>query len=83
MLYEVITKEMSVLSGVSERTLRYYEELELLKPQRKAENSYRFYTTKEIQRLQQILFYRELDFPLAKICTLLENPPSDITQLLA
>lgn len=58
--------ELSKLSGVSRRTLRYYEELGLLKPKR-AQNDYRVYESNDVDQLQLILFYRELGYPLKTI----------------
>ncbi len=59
--------ELAKLSGVSVRTLHYYDEIGLLKPAVIAVNGYRYYGQKEIVQLQQILFYRELDFSLEDI----------------
>lgn len=60
-------KKLAKLSGVSIRTLRFYDEIGLLPPAFYGENGYRYYEEKELLRLQQILFFRELDFPLADI----------------
>lgn len=60
--------EMAKLSGVSVRTLHYYDEIGLLKPSEViSETGYRYYDEESIMKLQQILFYRELDFPLKEI----------------
>src|ERR1041385_8569080 len=64
-------KKLAKLSGVSVRTLHFYDELGLLKPARYGENGYRYYEKEELLRLQQILFYRELGFPLGEIAGLL------------
>ena len=64
---EYTVNKLSKMSGVSSRTLRYYDEIELLKPIRIAESGYRMYGQKELDTLQQILFYRELGFPLEDI----------------
>ena len=64
---EYTVNKLSKISGVSARTLRYYNEIELLKPVRIAESGYRMYGQKELDVLQQILFYRELGFPLEDI----------------
>ncbi|WP_353989728.1 MerR family transcriptional regulator [Pediococcus argentinicus] len=66
-------KQVADLSGVSIRTLRYYDEIELLKPNDLSEAGYREYTDKEIDRLQLILFYRELDLPLKQIKLLMDG----------
>ena len=60
-------KEVSQLSGVSVRTLHYYDEIDLLKPTVVAENGYRYYNCDAVVRLQEILHYRELDSPLKKL----------------
>ena len=68
-------KEMSRLSGVSVRTLHYYHEIHLLKPAYVDEHTgYRFYDEKSLLRMQEILFYRELDFPLKSIGQILSSP---------
>lgn len=64
---EYTVNKLSKISGVSARTLRYYDEIGLLKPARVASSGYRIYGKKELDMLQQILFYRELDFPLDEI----------------
>lgn len=75
-------KQLSALSGVSVRTLHHYDKLGLLKPEKRSEAGYRFYGRKELLRLQQILFYRELEFPLEKIKELLDDPDFDLIQSL-
>lgn len=55
------------MANVSTRTLRYYDEIGLLVPKRKSKNNYRLYNLSEIDRLQQILFFRELEIPLEQI----------------
>ena len=59
--------EVAKLSGVTIKTLYHYHKIGLLMPESIAENSYRYYGEKELKRLQQILFYRELDFSLENI----------------
>ena len=71
---EYSIKKLAQISGVTTRTLRYYDEIGLLTPLRVASNGYRIYGPYEVQRLQQILFYREMDFSLDEIKNLLENP---------
>jgi len=70
-------KEISILAGVSVRTLHNYDQIGLLSPARIAENGYRQYDDAELLRLQQILFYRELDFKLMDIRALLDDPNFD------
>ena len=64
-------KEVSHLSGVSIRTLHYYDKIGLLKPTIVAENGYRYYDGTALSRLQMILYFRDLSFPLETIKTLL------------
>lgn len=70
---EWTVKEAARLSGVSVRTLHYYDETGLLPPARVTETGYRLYGEKELARLQQILLYRELDFSLRDIRALLDS----------
>ena len=74
-------KEVSQLSGVSVRTLHYYDEIDLLKPSVVAENGYRYYNRDAVVRLQEILLYRELDFPLKKL-KIVGQPGYDKVQAL-
>lgn len=69
--------ELAVISGVSVRTLHYYDQIGLLHPMRIAENGYRIYGSKEVDQLQQILFYRELKVPLKKIKAIMSTPDYD------
>ncbi len=64
---EYTINKLAKLAGISTRTLRYYDELGLLTPVRLSSNGYRIYGQKEVNRLQQILFYRELGMPLDEI----------------
>lgn len=73
-------KELAELSGVSTRTLRYYDQIGLLRPMRAAENGYRLYTSQQLDRLQEILFYRELGFSLEEIRDLLDSSVYDREQ---
>ena len=66
--------ETAAMVGVTIRTLRYYDRIGLLKPAEISEAGYRYYTEREISLLQQILFYRELGFPLDEIKPLLCAP---------
>ena len=60
-------KELSMITGVSIRTLRYYDEIGLLKPTELTETGYRLYDNKALEKLQEILFFRELEIPLIKL----------------
>ncbi len=64
---EYTVQKLSKMAGVSTRTLRYYDEIGLLKPARISQSGYRIYGENEINKLQQILFYRELDVSLDQI----------------
>lgn len=60
-------KKLSNLSGISVRTLHFYEELGLLKPAYYGSNGYRYYEAQELLQLQQILFFKELGLTLKQI----------------
>lgn len=75
-------KELAELSGVSARTLRYYDQIGLLKPERQEENGYRIYGKQQVDRLQQILFYRQLGMPLEKIRKTIDSPGYDRNRAL-
>ncbi|MDR2559809.1 MAG: MerR family transcriptional regulator [Oscillospiraceae bacterium] len=68
---EYTINKLSKMSGVSTRALRYYDEINLLKPLRVAQSKYRIYGQEQVDTLQQILFYRELDFSLEDIKAML------------
>src|SRR5690606_10859323 len=70
-------KQVAELSGVSVRTLHYYDEIGLLRPAYVGSNGYRYYTEGELLRLQQILLHRELGFALKEIAALLDAPGFD------
>lgn len=75
-------RQLAKAAGVSVRTLHHYDAIGLLKPSHVGENGYRYYGRPELLRLQQILFYRELDFPLAEIGAILDDPAFDAVQAL-
>lgn len=75
-------KELSDLTGISVRTLHYYDEIGLLKPTKKSEAGYRLYDDKALETLQQILFFREFDIPLKEIKAVMGNPAFDRNQIL-
>ncbi len=60
-------KEISRLTGISVRTLHYYDEINLLKPTKTTDAGYRLYDDTALERMQQILLFRELEFPLKEI----------------
>ena len=75
-------KEISDLTGISVRTLHYYDEIGLLKPTEKSDAGYRLYDDKALETLQQILFFREFDIPLKEIKAVMDNPVLERNQLL-
>jgi DNA-binding transcriptional MerR regulator len=75
-------KQVSDLAGVSIRTLHYYDEIGLLKPASHGENGYRYYDEQALLRLQQILFFRELDFSLNEIKTIMDQSDFDLLHAL-
>ena len=75
-------KEVSMITGVSIRTLRYYDEIGLLKPTELTEAGYRLYDNKALEKLQEILFFRELEIPLIDIKKIMDTPNYDKEQML-
>lgn len=75
-------KEVSNLTGISVRTLHYYDEIGLLKPTDKSEVGYRLYDDKALETLQQVLFFREFDIPLREIKAIMADPALDRNQIL-
>ena len=75
-------KEISNITGISVRALHYYDEIGLLEPTDKSDAGYRLYDDKALERLQQILFFREFDIPLKEIKAVMENPALDRNQIL-
>ena len=71
---EYTVQKLSELAKISSRTLRYYDEIGLLKPARINSSGYRIYGQKQVDRLQQILFYRALGVGLEEIKEILDNP---------
>lgn len=76
-IMEYTVNKLARLSGVSGRTLRYYDQIGLLEPSRINSSSYRIYGQKEVDRLQQILFYRELEVGLGDIMKIMDQPAFD------
>ena len=74
---EYTVKALAELAGVTPRTLRWYDQTGLLKPLRTTEAGYRLYGPKQLDRLQDILFYRELGLDLASIRAILDDPAFD------
>ena len=74
--------EVAQISGVSIRTLRYYDEIGLLSPSKDELSKYRIYNEKDIETLQQILFYRELKYSLTEINEILTDETYDLLKSL-
>ncbi|MNW25499.1 HTH-type transcriptional activator mta [compost metagenome] len=75
-------KEVAKLAGISVRTLHHYDEIGLLVPNEVTTAGYRLYSEDDLARLQQILFFRELDFPLKQIQEILSSPSFDRVEAL-
>lgn len=75
-------KQLAKMAGVSVRTLHYYDEIGLLHPSTRSAAGYRRYGQPELLRLQQILFFKELNFPLDKIGRILDDPDFDQIEAL-
>ena len=73
-------KQVSALTGVSVRTLQFYDEIGLFKPTKVTEAGYRLYDDGALEILQQILLFKELDFSLKEIKTIMDNPGFDKTE---
>jgi DNA-binding transcriptional MerR regulator len=71
-------KQLSKMAGVTPRTLHHYDDIGLLKPSRVGDNGYRYYGEEALLKLQQILFYRELDFPLDDIKKIMGRRDFDV-----
>ena len=74
--------EVSKLTGVSIRTLQYYDTIGLLKPIEYTESGYRLYDDTSLERLQQILLFKELEFPLKEIKKIIDAPNFDRNKAL-
>lgn len=80
---KMLIKEFAVFTGVSVRTLHYYDEIGLLKPAFVDKSTgYRYYDEKSLLRMQEVLFYRELDFSLKNIAEILSSPAYDTRKVL-
>lgn len=75
-------KQIADLAGVTTRTLRYYDEIGLLRPAGTGNNGYRYYDLGTLLQLQQILFFRELDIPLKDIQLILSQPDFNLLRAL-
>jgi DNA-binding transcriptional MerR regulator len=79
---EYTIQKLGLLAGVSTRTLRYYDEIGILKPARINSSGYRIYGQAEVDNLQQILFYKELGIPLEIIKEIITSPSFDAAKAL-
>ncbi len=80
---KMLIKDFAELCSVSVRTLHYYDEIELLKPSFTDEwTGYRYYNEESLMRMQEIMFYRELDFSLKSIKEILSSPDYDKREAL-
>ena len=75
-------KEVSQLAGISIRTLRYYDEMGLLKPTQVSEAGYRLYDDKALEQLQEIMFFKEMALPLEQIKKIIEDPTLNRQEVL-
>lgn len=75
--------EVAKLTGITARTLHYYDEIGLLKPTKVTEAGYRMYDDTALSRLQNILLFRELKFPLKEIKVILDSPNFDPSEAIA
>jgi DNA-binding transcriptional MerR regulator len=80
---EYTVQKLGLLAGVSTRTLRYYDEIGILKPARINSSGYRIYGQTEVDKLQQILFYKELGFHLDKIKDIVNSPSFNAAKALS
>lgn len=74
--------EVAEVAGVSVRALHHYDEIGLLHPSGRSEAGYRLYSDRDLERLQQVLFFRELGFPLEEIARILSDPSFDRREAL-
>ena len=79
---EYSIKDIADLAGVTTRTIRYYDEIGLLNPANTGDNHYRYYDQDSLLRLQQILFFRELDVPLREIELIMSRPDFDLLRAM-
>lgn len=79
---EYSIRQLSKLAGISARALRYYDKIGLLKPSSVRESGYRFYGEKELEMLQQILFYKERGLKLEQIAEIMQKENFDVMEAL-
>jgi MerR family transcriptional regulator, thiopeptide resistance regulator len=74
--------QVAQLTGVTVRTLHHYDEIGLLRPSARSEAGYRLYDDADLERLQQVLFFRVLEFPLEEIARIMHDPHFDVRAAL-
>ena len=79
---KMMIHEVAKLTGITIRTLHYYDEIGLLNPTELTEAGYRLYDNKALEKLQEIMFFRELEIPLVDIKKIMDNPNYDKEQAL-
>ena len=79
---EYTINKLANIAGISTRTLRYYDEIDLLKPCRISSSGYRIYGEKEIDMLQQIMFYKSMDMKLSDIKNIISDPDFEVEKAL-
>lgn len=79
---EITIKQLSEIASVSSRTLRHYHEIGLLIPKRISQSGYRIYDDEQIDKLQQILFYREFEMPLSDISKIVNDESFDSVKVM-
>jgi DNA-binding transcriptional MerR regulator len=77
-----MVKEIAAMVGISIRTLHHYDQIGLLKPESVSQAGYRLYTDPDLEKLQQILFFKELGFSLQETGEIINKPDFDRTQAL-
>ena len=75
-------KQVSKMAGVTIKTLHHYDKIGLLSPAHRSDKNYRYYGKEELYRLQQIMFYKELDFSLQDIKAILSDPEFEVLKAL-
>jgi DNA-binding transcriptional MerR regulator len=79
---EYTIKEFADMANLTSRTLRYYDQIGLLKPQKISDSGYRIYTSEQTDRLQQILYYRSFGMELSQIASIVNDDRFDLLQAL-
>lgn len=83
MIFMFTVNEVSKIAGISVRTLQYYDKIGLLPPSGFTDSGYRLYNEDSLERLQTILLFRELEFPLKDIKKIIDNPHFDRKEALS